>query len=110
MIEETQKYVRKYRAKADANDAIAQLIAGALENGEFKDLTEDAQREVGRIMRAMDRAVERNQAKADNPPKPKPHKTTKRERKPKSTHQEVKASWDFPDVEVKKPTSRRNRK
>ena len=64
----------KYEAKAEAHSAIVDLITGALENGEFKDLSELELKHVGRILKQMERAVERNQAYAINPPAPKPKK------------------------------------
>lgn len=63
-----------HKNKADGSDALVELITGALENGEFKDLTTGALKRVTYWLKRIERDAETNRDKYDNPPIPAPRK------------------------------------
>ena len=89
----------KYEAKAGAHEAVVELVAGALENGEFKDLSELELKEVGKLLKRLEKAVTRNFEYAENPP-------PKREKKPEAPRrgirEEITLDVSQPDFEVSK--------
>ena len=61
---------QKFIDQADAEDAIAQLITGAMEKGEFSDLTAGAMLHLARQLKLIQDRVKRYRDKSTEAPKP----------------------------------------